>query len=47
MYSVYIAVTICGCQQKGVMSEPVITVVAPEKAIYSTEDDDASCEVSC
>lgn len=34
MYSVYVAVIICGCHQQGVMSDPVIT----EKAICTTED---------
>lgn len=38
MYSVYVAVIICWCHQKWVMSDTVITVIAPEKAIHNTED---------
>lgn len=38
MYSVYVAVIICWCYQKGVMGDTVITVIAPEKAIHNTED---------
>lgn len=37
MYAVYTAMIICRCQQKRA-GDPVITVTAPEKAIYSTED---------